>query len=292
MRINKKLATIIASIFLVLVAVLIFLGAFNYPQPALLWIIIGLSCLAAIPWLLLLIFTFLPRPRGTAWSPNVSHSFSIYYGFLALLIILLLLVPLVASMCAGPMGPAGAQGPTGPQGPAGAQGPTGAQGPQGPAGGPAGPQGPAGGQGPAGAQGPPGPPGPTQQIVVTYDLEQFPMHHTFTVVDVYVYQMVRIKGAGFTPGDQVTLTICENNVVLDLQELDYLAWKLFDIKDVAIANACGAFEVYTIIPHVYPSYWPPQHVTVRAWVSGNVQCVWPLNIWPEAEFWIWHPYPG
>jgi len=118
------------------------------------------------------------------------------------------------------------------------------------------------------------------------------MHSPYAVVDVYVGQLVRIKGAGFTPGDTVTLTICEDDTLLQLMEMDWIAYLLVDLPgDVVIANDCGAFEVYTYIPSIYASYWPPRTVTVRAWVGGVLQCVWPLDIWPWEEYWMFHPYP-
>ena len=119
------------------------------------------------------------------------------------------------------------------------------------------------------------------------------MHSPYAAIDVYVGQLVRIKGAGFNPGDVVTLTICEHDTILHLMEMDWIEWLLVPLPgDVVIANDCGAFEVYTNIPNLYPTYWPPRTVTVRAWVGGVIQCVWPLDIFEWEDFWWLHPWPG
>ena len=196
----------------------------------------------------------------------------------------------------GPEGPQGEQGPAGPQGEqgsAGPQGPVGLQGAQGPAGpagltGPAGPEGPAGPQGeqgsagppgpegPQGTEGPQGPAGPVRQIVVTWDpydsyLFFGPMSALGTV-EVYPGQRIRIKGSCFNPGDIIILTICEDNTFLT----------------EAIANDCGAFEVFATLQGVTFLIYGP--VSVRAWVDTDddgiyeKQASWPLDIVPEEYF--------
>ena len=89
---------------------------------------------------------------------------------------------------------------------------------------------------------------------------------------------IRIKGAGFNPGDVVLITICVDDTVLT----------------EALANDCGAFEVFATVPGL-----PLGVVSIKAWVDlngngvyekGELQAVWPVNIveyieWPwEGEF--------
>jgi len=173
---------------------------------------------------------------------------------------LVLAVVLMASLagCAGLQGMQGIQGPEGPQGP---RGPEGVQGPQGPE----------GVQGPQGPEGPQGPAGPTRQIVVTWDPEEFEAYGYFGAVEAKRSQTVRIKGAGFDPDDNVTLTIGVNgdDVVLG--------------KKVTV-NDDGAFEVSRTIPKNAP-YAP---TSVKAWLDatvsgdevtkGDFQACWPLDI--------------
>jgi len=163
----------------------------------------------------------------------------------------------------------------GPQGPAGPAGPVGPQGPPGPEG-PAGPEGP---QGPEGTQGLPGPP---RQIVVTWDIEVLSPWHNFAVVEVEPFQPVRIKGSGFNYRDIITISICENDIV---------------IVEEVLANRCGAFEVFTRIPKSTEIDYGP--VTVRAWLNaeiseddevirGDLQATWPLDIVDELIYpWEW-----
>ena len=147
------------------------------------------------------------------------------------------------------------------------QGPVGATGPQGPVGA-AGPQGPVGPEGPEGPQGEPGPP---RQIVVTWNIVPW---HNFAAVEAQPNQSIRIQGSGFEYRDIITISICEDDVVL-VEEL--------------LANSCGAFNVNTKIPGTTKIDYGP--VTVRAWlnaeiedgkvVTGDLQATWPLDIVPE-----------
>jgi len=158
------------------------------------------------------------------------------------------------------------EGQTGPQGPAGPQGPPG-------------PEGPAGSEGP---QGPEGPPGPPRQIVVTWDPEDLSPWHNFAVVEVEPFQPVRIKGSGFNYRDIITVSICENDIV---------------IVEEVLANRCGTFEVYTRMPKSTKIDYGP--VTVRAWLNaeiseddevaeGDLQATWPLDIVEEIIYpWEW-----
>jgi hypothetical protein len=242
-----------------------------------------------------------------------------------LVIIALLLVPLAA--CQGAKGPQGDPGPTGEQGPPGDVGPRGPQGqpgptgPAGPAGTVAGLQGPAGPAGPAGSPGIPGEPGP--QISATwanigYGIEiqgagtgvgdgVFYMGDVgeFTINDVTVWDYgidgppegpcwVRIKGSGFNPGEVVVLTICENDTVLDLYiyvyttETDHSA-ALTDIADYVVANDCGAFEVFTYMPDIWPELVGEPtavvvHTSVKAYVNNLLQASWPLEVWTFDAF--------
>jgi len=214
--------------------------------------------------------------------------------FIILIIFTLVLVPVAGCSgpegTQGPAGPQGEQGPAGPQGPAGSQGeqgpagtqgPAGSQGEQGPAGsrGPVGlqgSQGPAGPQGAAGPQGEQGPAGPVRQIVVTWDpldsdLFFGPMSALGTV-EAYPGQRIRIKGSCFNPEDDIIITICENDTFLS----------------EAVANDCGAFEVFATLPGVPPLSYGP--VSVKAWVDTDddgfyeKQASWPLDIVPESYF--------
>ncbi len=153
------------------------------------------------------------------------------------------------------------------------KGDVGLTGPTGPAG-PTGPTGPAGPVGPTGLTGPAGPVGPARQIVVTWNPNHpFFTGHTgycsFTTVEVEPYMPIRIKGAGFNPDDVILLTICENDTILA----------------EAIANDCGAFEVFATVPVL-----PLGVVSIKAWVNDVMEAVWPVNIveyieWPwEDEF--------
>ncbi len=234
-----------------------------------------------------------------------------------LLVIALVLVPLAAcELVEGPKGepgPAGPQGLIGDAGPAGPQGRQGEPGPQGEPGtvGPAGPQGEAG---PAGVQGAPGEQGPqiaANWVDIEWDsgLEVYYIggfFGYFDVVDVTVYDYdlttpqgqhpqeacwVRIKGSGFEPGEVVVLTICENDYVLDLYIHD---WELnpgylTDIEDSVTADDCGAFEVFTYMPEIWPElitdgpgYAVVVHTSVKAYVDGVMRASWPLDVWNDV----------
>jgi hypothetical protein len=93
-----------------------------------------------------------------------------------------------------------------------------------------------------------------------------------TAVEAYPGQTIRIKGAGFDPSDEVTITICENDFVLAH----------------AIPNECGAFETYAVLPSAsLISYGP---VSVKAWIYNSetelyeLQSCWPLDIVGYTEF--------
>ena len=168
----------------------------------------------------------------------------------------------VLILSAGCLSPQELQGPAGPTGPAG----------------PAGLVGPVGPEGPEGMQ---GEPGPTRQIVITWDSEDFAPWHNFAAVEVEPQQSIRIKGSGFEYRDIITISICEDDIVLVAEVL---------------ANRCGAFEVYTSIPKSTEIDYGP--VTVRAWLNaemedgkvimGDLQATWPLDIVPEIDV----PYSG
>jgi hypothetical protein len=101
-----------------------------------------------------------------------------------------------------------------------------------------------------------------QTIVVTWNKDQFPFYSCFTVVEVVRNLKVRVKGAGFTRGELVKLTICE--------------------KDQVIGNAkvldCGAFVTDVTIPSTVV---PGTVVSVKAWVGTVLKAVWPLDIVKE-----------
>lgn len=192
------------------------------------------------------------------------------------IIIVLTMLGLVLIPAVSCVGPQGVPGPAGPAGPAAAAGPAGPAGETGPTGS-------AGPEGPEGPQGPPGPPGPPRQIVVTWDYEDLAPWHNFAVVEAEPRQSIRIKGSGFNYRDIVTISICEDDIVL--------------VEEV-LANRCGAFEVYATIPKSSVIGYGP--VTVRAWLNadisaddevtkGDLQATWPLDIVDELE--IWAPWP-
>jgi hypothetical protein len=80
---------------------------------------------------------------------------------------------------------------------------------------------------------------------------------------------IRIKGAGFNPGDFVLITICEDDTILT----------------EAIANDCGAFEVFASVPPL-----PFGVVSIKAWVTEVIEAVWPVNIVESIE-WPWEEGP-
>jgi hypothetical protein len=235
---------------------------------------------------------------------------------LFLVIIALLLVPLAACNLPqgekGDPGPQGAQGPPGPEGPMGPPGRPGDPDPEGPAG-PAGPQGEPGPVGVVGASGPQGAPGVEgPQIVATWvDVEptkSFTLYASgpFAVTDTTVWDYgieppawacwVRIKGSGFEPGATVVLTICEDDTVLDLYIYDYEldTGVLTDTADYVVANDCGAFEVFTYMPNIWPELVGEPtalvvHTSVKAYVSNVLMASWALEVWYEESF-DWDSY--
>jgi len=177
-----------------------------------------------------------------------------------------------------PEGPQGSTGLIGPQGPTGPMGPTGPIGPPGPQGtvGPQGEAGPQGFQGSPGPQGETGLSGSERQIVVTWHPGDpflfFGPMASMGIVEVYPSQLLRIKGSCFNPDDLVKITICENNI--ELVE--------------TIANDCGAFEVFAILPGMPPLKYGS--ISIRAWVDTDgddifeKQASWPLDIISEDAF--------
>jgi len=115
-----------------------------------------------------------------------------------------------------------------------------------------------------------------RQIVVTWDPDDsyiwFGPLSWLTTVEAYPGQAIRIKGAGFDPQEDVVITICEDDYPLV----------------EAVANDCGAFEVFAVLP-MPPniSYGP---VSVKAWVLNTetglheLQACWPLDIVYENDF--------
>jgi hypothetical protein len=231
----------------------------------------------------------------------------------------------------GPTGPVGPQGETGPAGPPGRTGEPGPMGPAGEGTEAQGPTGPAGPAGPAGAQGEPGEQGP--QIAATWaDIFWDVMSEVyningvigpFDIVDITVYDYdlsdpfgchpqeacwVRIKGSGFEPGEVVVLTICENDTVLDLYVYDYESYEacyalpgsascvLTDITDFITADDCGAFEVFSYMPNIWPGLVGEGttvvvHTSVKAYVNGVMRASWPLDVWnDEVEAFSWDFY--
>lgn len=149
---------------------------------------------------------------------------------------------------------------------------------RGPAG-PPGPQGPAGEPGPVGEQGPPGTIEPTEQavslpqIVVTWDTEEYAAwgrhyYGYFAITAVSPKQNIRIMGAGFEPGNILTISIGQDNLIL---------------AEEVIANEYGMFEVYANVPSIGLGL-----VSVRTWLNavvseekvtnGDVVACWPLNV--------------
>ena len=118
--------------------------------------------------------------------------------------------------------------------------------------------------------------GPVRQIVVTWDPYDsdiwFGPLSWLTTVEAYPGQSVRIKGACFDPGDYVLISICEDDFILV----------------EAVANDCGAFEVFAVLPGVPPLSYGP--VAVKAWVYNSelefyeLQACWPLDIVYENDF--------
>jgi hypothetical protein len=106
----------------------------------------------------------------------------------------------------------------------------------------------------------------TSAVVTDVDFTMTTIFYTTWNVD--VGQSVVIKGAGFEEGDEVTISICDDN---------------YHWAD-ATANSCGAFEIDTTVP-VDVDTGP---VTVRAWLnasvvddevtSGELMAAWPLEV--------------
>jgi hypothetical protein len=185
-----------------------------------------------------------------------------------LIIIALIVVPLTLTACPGPQGPQGPSGPAGPQGPKGDRGP---MGPKGEAG-QRGPVGPAGPEGPEGPAGPAGPAGSAAEIVVsTYE------GPSYAITSVGFSNWVYISGSCFEPGDDITITVCDEQYVVTLYYWDGESWVY---EDYVTANDCGAFSVEAWIGEYYYEpedwwvfgYWWPVvdwPISVRAWVNAR-----------------------
>jgi hypothetical protein len=181
-------------------------------------------------------------------------------------LVVLISLALVLILSVGCTGSQGIQGPEGPAGPAG----------------PAGPVGPDGPVGPEGPQGDTGPAGPPRQIVITWDPEDLQPWHYFAAVEAEPRQSIRIKGSGFEYRDIITISICEDDIVL--------------VEEV-LSNRCGTFEEYALLPKSTEIDYGP--VTVRAWlnaeiedgkvIDGDLQATWPLDIVPEIDVPFWGP---
>jgi hypothetical protein len=204
-----------------------------------------------------------------------------------LIIIALIVVPLVS--CSGPQGPAGPSGQQGPQGEKGERGP-------------AGPKGETGSMGPPGEPGEPGPAGPrgpagegtAAEIVVTTSYFGYGYSLATCEIDASSgWVWLDVAGSCFEPGDEVTITICEENYVLYLYDYEEETFGNLSI----VANDCGAFYAEFLIDDYY-GYWYDifnRTVSVRAWtnaeldevsdyeylyqvVDGDLQANWPLYI--------------
>lgn len=104
------------------------------------------------------------------------------------------------------------------------------------------------------------------------------------IVDAYRTQWIRIKGSGFEPGQLLQLTICEDNLILDL----YTTGHSIISEGYVTVNDHGAFEVLTIV-HPAASYGP---ASIKAWrysvvadIFYDLQATWPLDIVYEEDFW-------
>ena len=209
-----------------------------------------------------------------------------------LIIIALIVVPLTA--CPGQQGPVGPAGPAGPQGEKGERGPMGPPGEAGPRG-PRGPEGPAG---PPGATGAKGPAGTSAEIVVTrigyFDVPGANGPFGYATCEIPFsegsWAEFEIYGSCFEPGDKVTISVCDENIVLRLMVyVDGEGYESWYDSDYVIANECGAFRVKATIVYrwsddlmdYYYGYWEPlvyTTVSVRAWVDADTTLVETVEI--------------
>lgn len=83
----------------------------------------------------------------------------------------------------------------------------------------------------------------------------------FALLDVWPGMQVIIKGAGFQPGEKVTITVCKDNTPFEYRPL--------------VANDCGAFKVPTSIP---TSVTVGDVVSVKFIQGEVVRAAWPLDI--------------
>jgi len=206
-----------------------------------------------------------------------------------LIIVALIVVPLTA--CPGPQGPAGPSGPSGSQGAKGERGPMGPPGESGIRGlqgqeGPAGPAGPAGEEGPAGS---------SAEIVVSRDGNFSSGQYGYATCELPFdqngWETFTISGSCFEPGDDVTITVCDDYYVLYLEYYDEEADSWYYSWTVPV-NDCGAFlcEAYLVydwsddMVDYYYGYWEPlaeTTVSVRAWVNARTEVEKTINPWGE-----------
>jgi hypothetical protein len=83
----------------------------------------------------------------------------------------------------------------------------------------------------------------------------------FALLDVWSGMPVMIKGAGFQPGEKITLTICREDTPFEYHPM--------------VADSCGAFKIPTSIP---TSVTVNSVVSVKALQGQIVRAAWPLDI--------------
>jgi hypothetical protein len=143
-----------------------------------------------------------------------------------------------------------------------------------------------------------------------------PFGNSATVL-VYEGVWLMIKGSGFEPGQHITLTICEQDYLMDLYEINLFTWNRYLASgvppelpwqgrrfwfdqvytpietrpvDYVVANECGAFEVFTYVPDIdygldAEVYKVP--VSIKAWDydARELQATWPVDVVYEDMFW-------
>ena len=97
-------------------------------------------------------------------------------------------------------------------------------------------------------------------IVVTRNPKEDAVNAAFATVYAVPGKYVRVKGAGFYPGKRVNFTICEEDK---------------KIRETAVANKCGAFEVIIKLPASISAY---NVVSLKAWIDEKPQAAWPLDL--------------
>jgi hypothetical protein len=98
----------------------------------------------------------------------------------------------------------------------------------------------------------------------------------------YAYAGLTISGACFEPGDDVEITVCEDDTALELYYWDEDAQE-FVYDDSIEANDCGAFFAQFYIDTYY-GYWTvspdeDRTVSVKAWVDGDLMANCPLLLY-------------